>query len=111
MRQQGILLSGIGNAWDYLNGTKIGFGIGGTNADSVLIAIYDIIRKGSIIVAILLIVAAIIGMIFAGNAQERAAAKNGLFQRFFALFLIGASTGLLSFLMNVFNIIFGISTS
>ena len=107
----GILLSGSGlsDPWDYLNGTSIDFGIGGTNADSVLIAIYNIIREAGLVIAVVLIAIAVLGMIFAGNAQERAAAKNGMFQRFGVLFLIGGATGFLSLLMNILNMVFGIS--
>lgn len=106
---QNILLTiNLGNPWDYLNGTSYKFGIDAGNANTVITAIYLIIRDGALAIATILILASFVSMIWAPNSQERAAAKKGMEHRFVVLFILGASSALLSLLMTLCNKFFGI---
>ncbi len=106
----GILLdTTLRDPWEYLNGTAIKFGIDARNGNTILVAMYLFLRKGTLLVACVLVLASIIGMIVSGNAQERTANKNAVMQRLLVVFLIGAASGFLSFLMTVLGEIFGVN--
>ena len=106
----GILLDiTIGDPWDYLNGTSIDFGINAGNADSVMIAIYNLIQGTAISITAILILCALITLALGKNSQEMSAAKKGLRDRVGALLIIAASTGILSLIMAICNEFFGIA--
>lgn len=103
-----ILTSSFGNPWDYLNGTSHDFGLDAGNANNVMTAAYLYLRNAALVIAIILILASLVSMIWSKSAQDRAQSKNGLVQRLGVVVVIGASSALLTFLMTILNVLFGI---
>lgn len=101
----------LGNPWDYLNGTSslTDFGISAGNADSLLIAVFNIGHRILFFTCALLLLASLISMLMSLNPQEVAQSKKGLKDRAGVMLLISCITGALSLLMNVCNYFFGIS--
>lgn len=103
-----ILLS-IGNPWDYLNGTSYAFGIDAGGANKAVGGVYNLFYVGVAGLTIVLIAAAIVGMIAASSPQAFSQGKETLKKRFLILLILGCASGFLTFVMTIFNNIFGIS--
>lgn len=103
-------LAAIGDPWDYLNGTSYSFGLDAGDANTVLTAIFLFVQNAALAVAVILIFTSIFGMIWSSNnTQERAQGKKCVQERLFALFIIGSASGILTLLMTVCNLLFGIA--
>ena len=106
----GILLdTTLKDPWEYLNGSAIKFGIDAGNGNTILVAMYLFLRRGTLLIACILVLSSIIGMIVSGSAQERTANKNAVMQRLLVVFFIGAASGFLSLLMTLLGEIFNVN--
>lgn len=106
-----LLFLALDSPWDYLNGTSnlTDFGIGAGNADSLLIAVFNIGQRGLFFICAGLILASLISMLLGLKPQEMAQAKKGLESRIGIMMLLACVTGVLSLLMNICNYFFGIT--
>lgn len=104
-----LILTSIGNPWDYLNGTNYAFGIDAGEGNSLLTAGYLLVRNVVLVIACLLVLSSIAGMIWAKNSQDRAQGKSGLMQRLGVVLIVGASAGVMTFLMTLCNLFFGVA--
>lgn len=95
--------------WDYLDGTAYPYAINAGAANGSLATFYVFLQNLGLGISVVLIMSSIVCLIYTTNATQRMEHKQAVVKRLKAMFLIGIATSLLSILMTICNMIFGIS--